>query len=71
MSTKALMLSLLLAVLFVSPRTSAATGAAGSAGTSGPSSEKNSTEATGSISGTVKDTSGAVLQGARIVLKPT
>jgi TonB-dependent receptor len=31
----------------------------------------NSTEATGSISGTVKDVSGAVLQGARIVLKPT
>jgi TonB-dependent receptor len=71
MSTKALMLSLLLAVLSVSPRAGAAAGAPAIAGTSAAPSEKNSSEATGIVSGTVKDTSGAVLQGARIVLKPT
>jgi TonB-dependent receptor len=53
-------------MLFVSPKTSATSDAAENA----PTGEKTSSEASGSISGTVKDASGAVLQGARIELEP-
>ena len=59
MSIKALILPLLLAVLFVTPTRGATTG------------DKNSAEANGSLSGTIKDTAGAVLQDAQIVLQPT
>jgi TonB-dependent receptor len=59
MSFKALILPLLLAVLFVTPTRGAITG------------DKNSAEANGSLSGTIKDSAGAVIEGAQIVLRPT
>jgi hypothetical protein len=58
MSIKALIIPLLLAVLFITPTRGATTG------------DKNSAEANGSLSGTIKDSAGEVLQGAQIVLQP-
>ncbi len=66
MSTKALILPLLLAMSFFSIKIGASTSTPAGVATS----EKNSAEASGSVSGTVKDASGAVLQGARIDLEP-
>jgi len=67
MSIKAFMLPLLLVALFALPARAATTSV-----TSGVSSgDKGTAQANGSVSGTVKDTAGAVLQGARIVLEPT
>ena len=59
MSIKAAILSLFLALLFVPSMTGAT------------SSSMSSAEGSGSLSGTVKDTAGAVLQGARIELEPS
>jgi len=59
MSFKVIFLSILLAI-FIVPALTAETTA-----------DKNSTEVNGSLSGTVKDSAGAVLQRARIVLQPT
>ncbi len=69
MPIKALTLSLLLAILFVSSRADATAGslAATAAAVTG---DKSATVVNGRVSGTVKDTSGAVLQGAQIVLQP-
>ncbi|MGB0065228.1 MAG: carboxypeptidase regulatory-like domain-containing protein, partial [Terracidiphilus sp.] len=66
MSNKAVILSLLLAMFFFSLKIGASSGTPLGAATA----EKNSAEANGSVSGTVKDISGAVLQGARIDLEP-
>jgi TonB-dependent receptor len=51
-------------MLFVSPTKGATTATTATTG------DKNSAEVNGSVSGTVKDTAGAVLQGARIDLEP-
>ncbi|MGA3069479.1 MAG: TonB-dependent receptor [Terracidiphilus sp.] len=66
MSNKALILPFLLAMSFFSLKIGASTSTPAGAATA----EKNSAEANGGVSGTVKDASGAVLQGARIDLEP-
>jgi TonB-dependent receptor len=66
MSNKALILPFLLAMSFFSLKIGASTSTPAGAATA----EKNSAEANGGVIGTVKDASGAVLQGARIDLEP-
>jgi TonB-dependent receptor len=58
MSTKAFIVSLLLALLWLPHAVASAVA------------DKSAASSSGSISGTVKDTAGAVLQGAQIVLRP-
>ena len=67
MSTKAIILSLLLAILPVPSLTGSTAGPTASA-TAG---DKGSASSSGRVSGTVKDAAGAVLEGAQIVLQPT
>jgi hypothetical protein len=69
MSLKATILPLLFASLLIQLSAGGATTEGLTAGVS--TAEKSSAEANGSLKGTVKDTAGAVLQGARIVLDPT
>jgi TonB-dependent receptor len=69
MSLKALILPLLLASLVIPSNSGATTTEGTAAGVT--TLDKGSAEASGSLRGTVKDTAGAVLQGARIVLDPT
>jgi len=70
MSTKGLILPLLIVLLFVLPKTSAASVATENAMTGATTSEKNTAESNGGVNGTVRDASGAVLQGARVDLEP-
>jgi TonB-dependent receptor len=70
MSIKAFILPLLIVLLSVLPKTSAASFAPENATTGGSTSDKNAAESSGSVNGTVRDSSGAVLQGARVELEP-
>jgi TonB-dependent receptor len=69
MSLKALILPLLLASLVIPSNSGATTTENTAVGVTTP--DKGPAEASGSLRGTVKDSAGAVLQGARIVLDPT
>lgn len=62
MSIKALIMSLVLALSFVGSISAAVTTV---------TADKSPTEGNGSISGTVKDAAGAVLQGAQVTVQPT